>query len=109
MPLNEQVVVLVIDVAGRLAVGSVTPFHAPDIVKPEFIKPGHVEDVEIIAVPPGHMLAPVVTGGAGLTVTVAEPVAEQVVAVTVADTVYVVVEDGLTDTDCAEPKELLHA
>ena len=50
-----------------------------------------------------------VTGGAGLTVTVAEPVAEQVVAVTVADTVYVVVEDGLTDTDCVEPNELLQA
>lgn len=109
MLLNEQVVEFDMLPVGRFAVGSVAPFHALDIVKPEFTKALQVEDVEIVAVPPGQMLAPVVTGGAGLTVTVAEPVAEQVVAVTVADTVYVVVEDGLTDTDCVEPNELLQA
>jgi hypothetical protein len=70
--LKEQLVVLFIDVAGLKAVGSVLAVQEPESVVPEFAYPLQlVEELKLPAAPL-HIVAPVVTGPAGLITTVVE-------------------------------------
>ena len=99
---KEQIVLLLIEIAGLFALESVVPFQEPEIEVPALLYPIHVALDVKLPVPPGQIETPLVTGPTGFTTTEVVAVFEHplYVAVNVNTPLYAVVAlDMLVDKD----------